>query len=398
MIKLRRIFAVSAFAVVLFALWSLGMLDGSHVAAQQAGGQKGMDANLAQAASSIVAAAEQGIQQAESEDQLLERLDLSIEALRIVGLLGAPNADDQASKLLDDAQAKASLQAAEVIVRMRLARRLQRWGELSQAEREEAMDRFVADVKASGLTPAHADLTMRLVDNLEMNGHGKIVGKALNELLPLFKSSSVPAIQRRATVVEGMVRRLNLVGQPLELEGTLLDGQPFDWESYRGKVVLVDFFANWCGVCREEVPTVLQAYKAYQGKGFEVVGVSLDKQPRFATMYQQETGFQFPTLFSSNPQAMEWNSPLAVKYGVTSLPRAILVDQQGNVVTTVARGRNLVRYLEKLLGPPANAIGGAGEVEAPSEGGLVVDPNVVPASATEEVEVSTEAEAPAVPE
>jgi thiol-disulfide isomerase/thioredoxin len=409
MINSRRILALFALSLVVFAVW---MLLGSGDVAPRAQAQEkaaaangDMQGNLNQAAESIVAAAEQGVHQSDSENQLLERLDLSIEALRILGLLGATNTDTQASKLLDDVQAKAGPAGSEVVVRMRLARQLQRWGQLSKADREKAIDRFVTDVRSEGLTPGHADLLLRLTDNLEMNGQGQYVARAISGLLQEFRSSSEPSIQRRTPVMEGIVRRLESVGKPLELEGKLLDGTDFDWESYRGKVVLVDFFANWCGVCREEAPFVMQVYRAYRDKGFAIVGVSLDKQPQLAEAYRRETGFQVPTLFSSDPRAMEWKNPLAVKYGVTSLPRAILVDQQGNVVTTVARGENLVEQLNKLLGPPAGGLGDAGDAEAaPSGEEIETDSNVVPASFSEPSDAPNDASdsegtaAPTVPE
>ncbi len=389
----RRVFVLIAFVVAVFALWmAYGPGENLQRAeAQEAGaGEQDMQANLDRAAESVIAAAAQGVHAAGSEDQLLERTDLSIEALRILGLLGASDIDAKAAKLLDEVQAKASPAAAEVIVRMRLARQLQQWSKLSAAEREKAINRFVSDVQAEGLTPGHADLLLRLTDNLEMGGQGKLAASAVTALLPAFKSSSEPSVQRRTPLMEGIVRRLDLVGKPFELEGDLLDGSEFDWDSYRGKVVLVDFFANWCGVCREEVPIILQCYQAYHDKGFEVVGVSLDKQAQLAEAYRQETGFEFPVLFSSDPRAMEWNSPLATKYGVTSLPRAILVDQQGNVVDTIARGERLLQNLQKLLGAPAGGLGEASE-----------DSGVVPASFNESADENDAAEnsaAPAVPE
>ena len=68
-----------------------------------------------------------------------------------------------------------------------------------------------------------------------------------------------------------------LVGQPLVLTGNTTDGAAFNWAAYRGKVVLVDFWATWCGPCRREMPNVKALYEKHKAKGFEVVGVSLDK-------------------------------------------------------------------------------------------------------------------------
>ena len=71
--------------------------------------------------------------------------------------------------------------------------------------------------------------------------------------------------------------RLNLLGKPFAVEGVQVNGMPFDWSTYRGKVVLVEFWTTTNAGCVEEIPKIKQAYELYKDKGFTVVGVNLDE-------------------------------------------------------------------------------------------------------------------------
>jgi hypothetical protein len=90
---------------------------------------------------------------------------------------------------------------------------------------------------------------------------------------------------------------------------------------------------------------------------------------------------------------MEWKNPLATKYGITSLPRAILVDQNGIVIDTVARGERLIQHLQQLLGPPGGSLGGVGQLDEEETS----DSEVAPASFDEPVQLEQGAGAPAAP-
>ena len=161
--------------------------------------------------------------------------------------------------------------------------------------------------------------------------------------------------------MEGAARRLDLLGNPLELSGTEMDGSKFDWAKYRGKVVLVDFWATWCGPCLAELPNVKKNYELYHDKGFDIVGVSLDQDRAKLEEFLQKEQNPWTTLHDG-----AWNdNAVATYYGIMGIPTVILVDKEGKVVSTRARGPELGKLLAELLGPaePAAAPAAAGTDE-----------------------------------
>jgi thiol-disulfide isomerase/thioredoxin len=145
-------------------------------------------------------------------------------------------------------------------------------------------------------------------------------------------------------------------GQLLRIDGPTLDGGSFNVEQWRGKVVLVDFWATWCGPCLAELPNVKRVYNRFHDRGFEIVGVSLDGDRDRLTEFLKQREIPWPQIFFSEPGQQEWNNPLVQRYDITGIPTMYLLDRSGRVAPVEPRGAELAPAVEKLL-----AGGSAGE-------------------------------------
>lgn len=161
-------------------------------------------------------------------------------------------------------------------------------------------------------------------------------------ILKELSADTNPRIARRA---KAKLEQRELTKKPLELKFTAVDGAEVDMAKLRGKVVLVDFWATWCGPCRGEIPNVVAAFKKYREKGFEVVGISLDEDKEAMLKYLKEQGMTWPQHFDGKG----WQNEIAVKYGIHSIPAMWLVDKKGMIRSTEARGEKLTTLVEKLL-------------------------------------------------
>ena len=156
-----------------------------------------------------------------------------------------------------------------------------------------------------------------------------------------------------------------MLGKPFAVEGVLIDGAKFDWAAYKGKYVLVNFWATWCGPCMQEIPHVEKYYKLYREKGFEVVGVNLDNEVDRLKQMLSLQPLPWPTVVSPDAGARGFDTPLAVQCGVDAIPFMILLDREGKVLALHVRGERLVQQLAKLLGPVAEPAAGPGAKPAP---------------------------------
>ena len=134
------------------------------------------------------------------------------------------------------------------------------------------------------------------------------------------------------------------LGKPLNIQFTATDGRKVDLSKMKGKVVLIDFWATWCGPCVVELPNVKKAYSKLHPKGFEIVGISLDSSEDKLKKFIKEKDMPWPQYF----YVQGWKNKISTRYGIRSIPAMWLVDKEGNLVDKNAR-RGLEGKVEKLL-------------------------------------------------
>ena len=188
------------------------------------------------------------------------------------------------------------------------------------------LSQFIADIR-----PAAADEAMKqhLMD---------VMSKTLDN----------PTAKGLVAVMKNADKTLGFEGKPMVLAGKQPNGKDFTTADWKGKVILVDFWAVWCAPCRAELPRVKKVYDQYHDKGFEVLGVDNDYEADTVIKFTEHEKLPWPQLFDADAGGNDAWNPLTLSFGINGIPVMFLIDKKG-VCRTVSAREDFETLIPKLL-------------------------------------------------
>lgn len=167
----------------------------------------------------------------------------------------------------------------------------------------------------------------------------------LNDYGNKFNIRNSPTVQRIKYTI-GQARTSMIGAEAPDFTMNTVEGKPLSLKELRGKVLLVDFWASWCGPCRKENPHVVAAYTKFKDRGFEILGVSLDSNKDRWVDAIAADGLTWPHV----GDLKGWQNDAAKLYSVTSIPQNVLLDKNGNILARNLRGEQLEQKLVEVFG------------------------------------------------
>lgn len=310
--------------------------------------------NIVAAADKIRAAKEASAEQREAASKA------KLEALVLMTLIDAKGASAGLEKLAADLEQEGEKSLAETARLQRLEALVLGIEMLDDAGKKRRYNEIKLAFTNAPTDRQHASLAMQTIRVLESLEQNVLAATAYGDFADIFKKSKDQAVIEAAGRFERSAKRASLPGNPfVPFTGSDVAGKKFDSAQHKGKVVLIDFWATWCGPCVAELPNVKQAYEKYHAQGFEVIGISLDDDLGTLTRFIEENEIPWVTLLHTDSQAGADEESVADFYGISAIPTVILIGRDGKVVSLMARGEELARLLEEQF--PAGKQAGGGK-------------------------------------
>ncbi|MCU0867167.1 MAG: TlpA family protein disulfide reductase [Planctomycetes bacterium] len=246
-------------------------------------------------------------------------------------------AEDQKKAFLDMASTKAKTidERLELVTGLRM-----------RLKDEAAADQLMASIEASAKTDEDkatvlmGKAVMSRRSSRDDKGPYKELIAETAKLYPATKAGKMAASKVAAA-------NLKVGGDPVPFTTTDMDGKSVSVADYKGKVLLIDFWATWCGPCMAELPHVLEAYQAYHDQGFEILGISLDRDTDKEKLVNtiKDRGMSWRHVYDGK----YWQAEVAQMHDVNSIPFTLLIGKDGKVVGMNLRGEKLGEAVKAAL-------------------------------------------------
>ena len=273
-----------------------------------------------------------------------------LEALHQSAMNGSEAADKKLAELAKSLAADKDTQVVKEAKFYQLEQRVLAADTLRTDELPKLLEDVQAALTGEDLDARHLRIASGTVHIINRVADDGLAARSYKEFGELFAKSDDPELSAYGRHIAAAKPPESLVGKPFPLSGPTLVGTSFDIAEYRGRVVLVDFWASWCGPCKAKLPALVKLHERFHAAGFEVVGVDLDPDLEALGKFLDEHKLPWISVIGVK-EGSELKFPLAEKYDIAAIPATFLLGRDGRVIVRDPSDGELAKRLEELLKP-----------------------------------------------